>query len=168
VAPTIEGKRPIVVEVQALTAAAAYDVPARRTSQGIDGGRLALLLAVLQQRACQPVGNADVYVSTVGGVRLVEPGLDLAVCMAVVSALTCRPMAADLAVFGEVGLGGELRQVGHTRRRLSEAARLGFARAIVPGNTANGVEGIRMLRASTLSEALALAGMVVDVPPRVR
>ena len=88
--------------------------------------------------------------------------------MAVVSALTGRPMPADVAVFGEVGLGGELRQVGHTRRRLSEAARLGFARAIVPGNTANGVEGIRMLRASTLSEALAFAGMVVDVPPRVR
>jgi DNA repair protein RadA/Sms len=168
VAPTIEGKRPIVVEVQALTAAAPYDVPVRRTSQGVDGGRLALLLAVLQQRACQPVGNADVYVSTVGGVRLVEPGLDLAVCMAVVSALTGQPMPADVAVFGEVGLGGELRQVGHTRRRLSEAARLGFARAIVPGNTSAGVEGIRMLRASTLAEALAMAGMVSDVPPRVR
>ena len=167
VAPTIEGKRPIVVEVQALTAAAPYDVPVRRTSQGIDGGRLALLLAVLQQRACQPVGNADVYVSTVGGVRLVEPGLDLAVCMAVVSALTGQPLPAGLAVFGEVGLGGELRQVGHTRRRLREAARLGFARAIVPGNTATGVEGIRMLRASTLVEALAMAGMVADVPPRV-
>ena len=120
--------------------------PSRRTSQGIDGGRLALLLAVLQQRARQPVGNADVYASTVGGVRLVEPGLDLAVCMAVVSALTGQPMPADLAVFGEVGLGGELRQVGHTRRRLTEAARLGFARAIVPGNSPNGVEGIRMIR----------------------
>ena len=125
VAPTIEGKRPMVVEVQALTAAAPYDAPARRTSQGIDGGRLALLLAVLQQRARQPVGNADVYVSTVGGVRLVEPGLDLAVCMAVVSALTGRPMPADLAVFGEVGLGGELRQVGHTR---APAERGGTAR----------------------------------------
>jgi len=167
VAPTIEGKRPIVVEVQALTASAAYDAPARRTSQGIDGGRLALLLAVLQQRARQPVGNADVYVSTVGGVRLVEPGLDLAVCMAVVSALTFRPMPADLAVVGEVGLGGELRQVGHTRRRLSEAARLGFARAIVPGNSPNGPEGIRMIRVSTLAEALAVAGLADDgEPPR--
>ncbi len=168
IAPTIEGKRPMVVEVQALTAAAPYDVPVRRTSQGIDSGRLALLLAVLQQRACQPVGNADVYVSTVGGVRLVEPGLDLAVCMAVVSALTGRPLPADLAVFGEVGLGGELRQVGHTRRRLSEAARLGFSRAIVPGNSPNGVEGIRMVRVATLSEALAVAGIVGDdAPPRV-
>ena len=114
-----------MVEVQALTAAAPYDVPARRTSQGIDGGRLALLLAVLQQRARQPVGNADVYVSTVGGVRLVEPGLDLAVCLAVVSALTDQPMPADLVVFGEVGLGGELRQVGHTP---SSADRGGAAR----------------------------------------
>ena len=167
VVPTIEGKRPLVVEVQALTAIAPPDVPVRRTSQGIDGGRLALLLAVLQQRARQPVGNADVYVSTVGGARLVEPGLDLAVCMAVVSALTGRPMPADLAVFGEVGLGGELRQVGHTRRRLSEAARLGFARAIVPGNSPAGVDGIRMLRVSTLSEALAAAGMAGDdEPPR--
>jgi DNA repair protein RadA/Sms len=165
VAPTIEGQRPIVVEVQALTAAAPYDVPVRRTSQGIDGGRLALLLAVLQQRARQPVGNADVYVSTVGGVRLVEPGLDLAVCMAIVSALTCRPLPADLAVFGEVGLGGELRQVGHTRRRLSEAARLGFARAIVPGNSPNGVDGIRLVRVATLSEALAAAGVVDDDQP---
>ncbi|MGH9134511.1 MAG: magnesium chelatase domain-containing protein, partial [Ilumatobacteraceae bacterium] len=95
----------------------------------------------------------------VGGVRLVEPGLDLAVCMAVVSALTCQPLPADLVVFGEVGLGGELRQVGHTRRRLSEAARLGFSRAIMPANSANGVDGIRLVRASTLPEALAAAGM---------
>jgi DNA repair protein RadA/Sms len=73
----------------------------------------------------------------------------------------------DLAVFGEVGLGGELRQVGHTRRRLSEAARLGFTRAILPGNSPNGVEGIRLVRVSTLSEALVAAGMIDDEPPAV-
>ena len=101
-------------------------VPARRTTQGIDGNRLALLLAVLQQRAGVPTQVHDVYASAVGGVRLVEPGLDLALCLAVVSAITDRPLPSDLVAFGEVGLGGEVRQVAHAPRRLSEAARLGF------------------------------------------
>ena len=107
-------------------------MPARRTTQGIDGNRLALLLAVLQQRAGVPTQVHDVYASAVGGVRLVEPGLDLALCLAVVSAITDRPLPSDLVAFGEVGLGGEVRQVAHAPRRLSEAARLGFRRVIGP------------------------------------
>ncbi|CAN5520437.1 hypothetical protein BH23ACT3_BH23ACT3_11210 [soil metagenome] len=165
VIPTMEGHRPIVVEVQALTNQAPPGVPARRTTQGIDGGRLALLLAVLERRAGVPVTQHDVYASTVGGVKLIEPGLDLALCSAVVSALTDRPLPADLVMFGEIGLGGELRQVAHAARRMAEAVRLGFTRAIVPANTPADEPGLRTHRAATISEALALANLVDDGLP---
>jgi DNA repair protein RadA/Sms len=161
VAPTMEGQRPLVVEVQALTTPAPPNVPARRTTQGVDGNRLALLLAVLQQRVGVAVQVQDVYASTVGGVRLVEPGLDLAMCLAVVSAITDRPLPPDLVAFGEVGLGGELRQVAHAPRRLSEAARLGFARVIAPrASPAPDVAALHMVRVATLPEALAAAGLL--------
>ncbi len=161
VAPTMEGQRPLVVEVQSLTTPAPPNVPARRTTQGIDGNRLALLLAVLQQRARIEVQQQDVYASTVGGVRLVEPGLDLAVCLAVVSAITERPLPPDLVAFGEIGLGGEVRQVAHTPRRLSEASRLGFRRAIAPRTAPDPTDGtLRLLRVGTLPEALAAAGLI--------
>jgi DNA repair protein RadA/Sms len=160
VAPTMEGQRPLLVEVQALTTTAPQNVPARRTTQGVDGNRLALLLAVLQQRARIPTALHDVYASTVGGVRLVEPGLDLAVCLAVVSAITERPLPPDLVAFGEVGLGGELRQVAHAPRRLSEAARLGFTRVIAPRTAPEPDDRIRLIRAATVSEALAAAGLL--------
>jgi DNA repair protein RadA/Sms len=159
VVPTMEGQRPIMVEVQALTNQAPPQVPARRTSQGIDSGRLALLLAVLQRRALVPVGHHDIYVSTVGGVRLCEPGLDLGVCAAIVSALTDQPLPADVVVIGEVGLGGELRQVGQAARRLSEAARLGFRRAIVPANSPDSSQ-LQLLRCSTVHQALRSASLV--------
>jgi len=157
IAPTIEGQRPLVVEVQALTPP---NVPARRTTQGVDSNRLALLLAVLQQRARIAVQTQDVYASTVGGIRLVEPGLDLAICLAIVSAITDRPLPPDLVAFGEVGLGGEVRQVANAPRRLSEAARLGFKRVIAPRTSpAPEDDGLRMLRVATLPEALAAAGL---------
>lgn len=160
VAPTMEGQRPLVIEVQALTTPAPPNVPARRTSQGLDGNRLAMLLAVLQQRARIPMHERDVYASTVGGVRLVEPGLDLAICLAIVSAVLERPLPADLVAFGEVGLAGEVRQVAHTARRLNESDRLGFARAIVPRNAPEPeVEGLRLVRVATLPEALMAAGL---------
>jgi DNA repair protein RadA/Sms len=160
VVPTIEGQRPLVLEVQALTTPAPPNVPARRTTQGIDHNRLSLLLAVLQQRARVEIAQHDVYASTVGGVRLVEPGLDLAVCLAVVSAVTDQPLPPDLVAFGEVGLGGELRQVAHTPRRLSEAARLGFVRAIAPRNAPEpDDERLHLVRVGTLPEALAAAGL---------
>lgn len=156
IVPTMEGQRPLVVEIQALTTEAAPQVPARRTANGLDGGRLALLLAVLQRRARVPVAHHDVYVSAVGGVRLSEPGLDLGVCAAVVSAHGGRPAPHDLVFVGEVGLGGELRQAARTERRLTEAARLGFRRAVVPVNTKAGA-ALEVLRAGTVAEALALA-----------
>ncbi|HAP78169.1 MAG TPA: DNA repair protein RadA, partial [Acidimicrobiaceae bacterium] len=114
-------------------------------------------------------GQHEVFASAVGGVRLTEPGADLAMCLAVVSALSDRPMPADLVVFGEVGLAGELRQAAHAPRRLAEAARMGFRRAIVPANTgggaADGDAGLTVHRAGTLSEACALAGLLGCAPP---
>jgi DNA repair protein RadA/Sms len=160
VAPTLDGQRPLVVEVQALTTPAPPNVPARRTAQGLDSNRLALLLAVLQQRARVPTAQHDVYASTVGGVRLAEPGLDLGACLAIVSAMSDRPLPPDLVVFGEVGLGGEIRQVAHTPRRLAEAARLGFKRAIGPKSAPDpDSDQLRLLRVGTVPEAIAAAGL---------
>ena len=168
VVPTMEGRRPIVIEVQALTVKAPDGVPARRTTQGVDSNRLALLLAVLERRGGVPMSRHDVYASTVGGVKLVEPGADLGVCMAVVSAVTNRPLPADLVVFGEVGLGGELRQVSRASRRISEAARLGFTRAIVPANSPGDAGSLLTMRASTIAEALEAAGLGGADEPRLR
>ncbi|MEY2581921.1 MAG: hypothetical protein QOE09_1770 [Ilumatobacteraceae bacterium] len=159
VTPTLEGHRPLLVEVQALTNKVSSGVPPRRSAQGLDPGRLALLLAVLERRARLPMAQHEVFASAVGGVRLTEPGSDLPMCLAIVSALVDHPLPSDVISFGEVGLAGELRQVAHASRRLAEAARLGFTRAIVPANSANGVEGISLIRASTVAEALAAAGL---------
>lgn len=159
VVPTMEGQRPIVVEVQALASASVPGVPPRRSALGIDGARLSMLMAVLGRRSRIPVSDQDIYASTAGGVKLSEPGLDLGVCLAVVSAVRDQPLPADLAVFGEVGLGGELRQVAHAARRLSEADRLGFTRVIVPANSPTFDAEIDVVRASTLSEAIAACGL---------
>jgi DNA repair protein RadA/Sms len=159
VVPTVEGQRPIVVEVQALTSPGVPGAPSRRSAQGLDGGRLSMLAAVLGRRRLVEVGEHDIYASTAGGARLREPGLDLGVCLAITSAVTDRPLPADLAVFGEVGLGGELRQVAHAARRVTEARRLGFRRVIVPANSPEGDHGISVVRASTLAEATVAAGL---------
>jgi len=105
------------------------------------------------------MGQHEVFASAVGGVRLTEPGSDLPMCLAIVSALADQPLPPDVISFGEVGLAGELRQVAHASRRLAEASRLGFTRAIVPANSANGVEGISLVRAATLNEALLAVGL---------
>ncbi len=159
VVPTMEGHRPIVVEVQALTTPGVPGVPSRRSAQGLDGGRLSMLMAVIGRRCRMVVGEHDVYASTAGGVKLTEPGLDLGVCLAVVSAISGQPLPPDVAVFGEVGLGGELRQVSHAARRITEAGRLGFRRAIVPTNSPDVGGEVRALRAGTLAEAVALSGL---------
>ena len=155
VVPTLQGQRPLLVEVQALTNRLSPGVPPRRSAQGLDGGRLALLLAVLERRTRLDLSTHEVFASAVGGVRLTEPGADLAVCLALVSALTDQPLPADLVVFGEVGLAGELRQAAHAPRRLAEAARLGFRRAVVPANSPDGPPGLRLSRVATLAEAVA-------------
>ncbi|MEO5974275.1 MAG: DNA repair protein RadA [Ilumatobacteraceae bacterium] len=157
VVPTLEGQRPLLVEVQALTNPTGNNVPPRRSAQGLDPGRLAMLLAVLERRAEIGFAQHEVYASVVGGVRLAEPGGDLGLCMALVSAATNKPIPADLVVCGEVGLGGEVRQVGQMSRRLAEAARLGFTRAIVPASSESMHTGLHIQRAGTLVEALSFA-----------
>lgn len=157
VVPTIDGHRPLLVELQALVTPSQLVMP-RRSAEGVDGGRLGFLLAVLLKRAGVDTGKNDVYALAVGGVRVHEPGADLALCCALWSAVKDRPLPDDLVACGEVGLGGELRRVGHLERRLHEAARLGFRHALVPASAPDPPPGITVLRASTLGEALSLVG----------
>ena len=159
VVPTLEGQRPLLVELQALTNSVAGGAPPRRSAQGVDSGRLALLLAVLERRARVSLASHEVYASVVGGVKLAEPGADLGLCLALVSAVVNKPLPADLVVIGEVGLAGEVRQVAQVGRRLAEASRLGFTRAIVPQSASAKVQGIRVEGCGTINEALSLAGL---------
>ncbi|MCX7789801.1 MAG: DNA repair protein RadA [Chloroflexaceae bacterium] len=135
VAVMLEGTRPLLVEVQALTSSTS-NAPPRRTTNGFDLNRLLMLSAVLTKRVGLPLFNQDVYVNIVGGLRISEPAADLAVAMAIVSSYRNQPVSPDLALIGEIGLSGELRSVSQLDRRLAEAANLGFARAVVP-STAN-------------------------------
>jgi DNA repair protein RadA/Sms len=153
VLPTVEGNRPLLVELQVLTTPSSLPSP-RRSTQGIDSGRMALLLAVLTQRAGIPTSNVDVYALAVGGVKLADPGADLALGLATVSSLSGITLAPDVVACGEVGLGGELRQVAHMPRRLAEAARLGFKRAVVPFSAPEAPPGIETVRVGTLIDAV--------------
>ncbi len=131
---TLEGRRPLLAEVQTLVAASMLDVP-RRVTSGLDGSRLGMVLAVLQQRAGVQIGRRDVYAATVGGVRLSEPSVDLALAVAISGAASNLSVPAGVVVIGEVGLAGEVRGVSGIQRRLAEAERLGFRLAIVPTGT---------------------------------
>ena len=133
---------------------------------GLDQGRLSLLVAVLTNRAGVPFADHDVYASVVGGLRLGEPGSDLGVCLALASAHSGVPLDSDLIACAEIGLGGELRLVGHTARRLAEAARLGFRRAVVPISAPEVGAPIELLRAASLAEALAVtsSGLARSAP----
>ena len=125
VAAIMEGSRPFLVEIQALTSTTHYGFPQRRAT-GFDTGRLAMLLAVLERRCGIELGNQDVYVNVAGGFNIVDPGADLAVCLAVASSRLERPLQKDTALSGEVGLGGEIRPVAGMDRRLAESGNLGF------------------------------------------
>jgi len=155
VAPVLEGARPILVEVQALVASSESPLP-RRAAAGLDAARLALLLAVLEERAGIGVGRSDVYASIAGGVRVAEPGVDLAVAVAIAGARAHRALAPDTVVVGEVGLGGEIRQIAHSERRVAEAARLGFRRVIGPPSMPR-VPAVEHVAVATLPDALAVA-----------
>jgi DNA repair protein RadA/Sms len=158
VLPVLDGYRPLLIEVQALTAEAVPGHP-RRFAHGVDPGRLAMVLAVLDERVRIDLARRDVHALAVGGVRVLEPAADLALAIAAVSSLSDRSVGPDIVAFGEIGLGGELRQVHQTARRLAEAARLGFRRAIVPRTSPDPPSGMCAVRASTVGEALALAGL---------
>ena len=155
VVPTVEGARPLLVEVQALVSPTSFGLP-RRTVNGTDPQRLALLLAVLQKRAGVSTGQHDVYVNLVGGLKVREPASDLAVAAAVASALRDQPIDQRTVCLGELGLGGELRRVQRIAPRLKEAERLGFTRVVLPeANRAdvNG-SGMEIVPATDLRTAL--------------
>ena len=158
VAPTMEGSRPLLVEVQALVSASGFGSPARKAS-GVDPNRLGLLVAVLGRRAGVGLGSHDVYANLAGGLSVAEPGLDLPLALALASSFRDRPVVADSVAIGEVGLLGELRNVSGLERRLREAARLGFTTAIVPrpgrGAPRIEVEGMRIVEVATLRDAIA-------------
>ncbi len=162
----MEGRRPFLVEIQALVGPAAPQAM-RRTASGYETSRLVQLLAVLERRAGLSVAGQDVYVSAVGGVKLTDPGADLAVALAVASAATGRVVDEGLVVLGEVGLAGEIRRVANPARRLAEAARLGFGRALAPPGTPP-QEGLVVEPATTLGSALDQHLGGAAVPPRLR
>jgi DNA repair protein RadA/Sms len=158
---SMEGRRPLVTEVQALIGAQMAGSP-RRTVSGLDGARLAMVLAVLGRRCGIKLHEREVFAATVGGMRVVEPAADLGVALAVASAAHDLPLAPDLVALGEVGLTGEVRRVGAVPRRLAEAARLGFRYALVPpgcGPAATGAlpAGMRVLEVGDLQTALRYA-----------
>ena len=158
VVPTIDGQRPLLVEVQALTTKVATGVTPRRSAQGVESSRLAMLLAVLERRAKIPFASLEVYASVVGGVRLNDPGSDLAICLALASAALDTPVHSDMVALGEVGLGGELRHVTHLERRVIEAERMGFRQVLIPSNSkAPELHRATLVRAANISDALQLA-----------
>ncbi len=159
VAPVLEGSRPLLVEVQALVAPTGAPSP-RRTASGVDPNRLALLVAVLGRRAGIGLGTHDVYANLAGGLTVTEPGMDLPLALALASSLRDRPVAPGTVAIGEVGLLGELRAVGGLDRRLREAARLGFTRAVVPrarGREAATAPGIEIVEVGSLADAVRVA-----------
>ncbi|MCH9020651.1 MAG: DNA repair protein RadA [Proteobacteria bacterium] len=133
----VEGSRPVLVEIQALVAPSSLATP-RRAVVGSDSARLAMVMAVLDARCGLALGGNDVYLNVAGGLRISEPAADLAVAAALVSSLTGTPVPANTVVFGEVGLSGEVRQVGQADMRLKEAAKLGFAKALIPRRKSSG------------------------------
>ena len=161
IAVTMEGTRPLLVEVQGLTSPTAFGNP-RRSGNGIDLNRLLLITAVLTRRLGLKLGEQDVFVNVVGGLHISEPAADLAVAAAIASSVWDRPLKADCVLIGEVGLSGELRAVPHTAARLKEAAALGFKSAVLPKRLRGGEPlpaGINIHEARTLREALD-AGIV--------
>lgn len=158
VAAVAEGARPLLVEIQALVGAPGAASP-RRTATGLDGGRLAMLLAVLSRRAGIEVATCDVFVNVAGGMRIEEPASDLPVALAIASSLLGRPVPSDAVAFGEIGLAGEVRGVARAASRLAEARTMGFSRALMPATSAERLstterQGIEILPVRSLDSAL--------------
>jgi len=160
---TIEGRRPLVAEVQALVAPSVLPQP-RRVTSGLDSARIAMMLGILERRGGVKLATSDCFVATVGGVRLSEPATDMAVALAIASSALDATLPAGLVAFGEVGLAGDVRPIGSLDRRLHEAARLGFTDAIAParasarrGGAVEPPSGMRVHETSSLQEALAVA-----------
>lgn len=157
VTAVMEGTRPLLAEIQGLATTSGFGTP-RRMSTGFDYGRMALILAVLEKRAGFYFSNLDAYLNVVGGLRIEEPAVDLAVAMALVSSLKDIPIRDDTVVFGEIGLAGELRSVSHIEQRVSEAFRLGFTRCVLPYHSTKNIDvkrfaGMELLGVHTVREA---------------
>lgn len=160
---TMEGRRPLIAEVQALVAPSSTPQP-RRVTSGLDSARIAMMLGVLERRAGVRLATADCFVATVGGVRLTEPATDMAVALALASSVSDVPLPAGLVAFGEIGLAGDVRPISSLARRLAEAGRLGFTDVIVPAHalTSRGTAtapptGMRLHEVSSLQEAIRTA-----------
>ncbi|MDE2635015.1 MAG: DNA repair protein RadA [Chloroflexota bacterium] len=156
IAITMEGTRPLLVELQALTSPSAFGNP-RRTPNGIDMNRLLLISAVLSKRIGLKLWEQDVFVNVIGGLRISEPASDLALALAIASSYYDRALPADIAVVGEVGLSGELRRVGQLAARLNEARKIGFQRALVPRLRRRGSDlpsGIQLIEAGSVADAI--------------
>jgi len=157
IAVTVEGTRPLLVEIQGLTSATSFGHP-RRTANGVDFNRLLLTIAVLSRRVGLRLADQDVFVNVVGGLRISEPAADLAVAAAIASSVKDLPIPADVAFIGEVGLSGELRTVPQMPVRLSEASKLGFRRVVIPKHELSDdlrFEGLQMIQVHSVHEALA-------------
>ena len=155
---TIEGTRPLMIEVQALVTTAHYGTP-QRTASGVDQRRLALLLAVLEKRTGWAFGGMDVFVNIAGGLRLSETAADVGICCALVSSLSNKPVAEQTLMFGEVGLGGEVRPVSATGKRIEEAEMMGFEQILIPAGTQEKINRKRVSEVKTLADALHLTGL---------
>ncbi|MCS7007725.1 MAG: DNA repair protein RadA, partial [Gaiellaceae bacterium] len=153
VACALEGTRPLLLEIEALVSPTEV-VPPRRVASGVDPKRLALIVAVLGRHARLPLGSADVFVNVAGGVRIEEPGVDLAVALAIASAARGVPVCERSAAFGEIGLTGRLRSSLHAERRLAECRKLGIERVIVPAGAPTGGGLPRVLAVERLAEAI--------------
>ncbi len=159
VTSTMEGSRPLLVEIQALVAPSFYASP-RRMATGVDYNKMLMIIAVLEKRVGLPLGNKDVYVNVAGGVRVIEPAADLAIAVSIASSLMDRPVDPNTIALGEIGLAGEIRSVGRLDARLREAARLGFARAVVALRSDRGLRrdySIRAVGVPNLKEAIDAA-----------
>jgi DNA repair protein RadA/Sms len=149
---TLEGTRPLLVEIQALVNPTSFGYP-KRTASGFDLNRLNLLIAVLERRTKLNLSDKDIYINVVGGLKLSDPAADLAVCMAVASAAAGKRLGDDVVVFGEIGLGGEIRSVMSSDRREAEARKLGFTKAIAPvaGKKDSFINGVKDLRQALIT-----------------
>ena len=162
---TIEGRRPLLSEVQALVAPSASEKYPRRITHGVEGGRVAMILAVLERKAGLPLSNRDVYVSTVGGARVSDPSADLAIAVSVASAVLDTNFPTRVVALGEVGLAGDLRRVPGLERRVGEAARLGFDLAVVPRNSREAhtkiptMHGLHVIEVGSVAEALSVLNL---------
>ena len=157
VVPSIEGTRPLLVEIQALVCPNSFGVP-RRMTAGVDHNRVALILAVLEKRVGFRLGNHDAYVNVVGGVRLIEPAVDLPAALALASSYREKAVANDMVVIGEIGLTGEVRPVNALDRRLKEAASMGFKKALVPAKGLNNIKvpDMQIFTINTVAEAIEI------------